>query len=56
MTKGGHENAVIGNLDDPIALDTRLEHVGATGRVLLHLRWMLHLRTLGLWQRWDGGG
>ena len=31
MAKGGHENAVIGNLDDPLALDTRLEQVGATG-------------------------
>ena len=31
MAKGGHENAVIGNLDDPLALDTRLEHVGPTG-------------------------
>ena len=31
MAKGGHENAVIGNPDDPLALDTRLEHVGATG-------------------------
>ena len=29
--KGGYENAVIGNLDDPLALDTLLEHVGATG-------------------------
>ena len=31
MAKGGYENAVIGNLDDALALDTRLEHVGATG-------------------------
>ena len=31
MTKGRYENAVIGNLDDPLALDTRLENVGATG-------------------------
>ena len=31
MAKGGYENAVIGNLDDPLALDTLLEHVGATG-------------------------
>ena len=31
MAKGGHENAVIGNLDDPLALDTRLEQVIATG-------------------------
>ena len=30
MTKGRYENAVIGNLDDPLALDTRLENVGAT--------------------------
>ena len=31
MAKGEYENAVIGNLDDPLALDTLLEHVGATG-------------------------
>ena len=30
MAKGGYENAVNGNLDDPLALDTRLEQVGAT--------------------------
>ena len=36
MAKGGCENAVIGNPDEPLALDTgsfgtRLEHVAASG-------------------------
>ena len=48
MAKDGYENAVIGNLDDPLALETCLEHVGATERVLLHPCWMLHLLNVGM--------
>ena len=58
MAKGGYENAVIGNLGDPLALDTRLEHVGAIGASSFASVLDASPLTVGMVQvvRWKGTG
>ena len=58
MAKGGYEIAVIGNADDPLALDTRLEHVGATGASSFAPVLDASLLNVGMVEvlRWKGTG